>query len=47
MTIPFMPKKGQPPLHLREWTTEEQELFARMVSEAEAQKRVAEASRRK
>jgi hypothetical protein len=33
--IPFMPEKGKPPLHLREWTLEELERHQRMLRAAE------------
>lgn len=39
--IPFMPEKGKPPLHLRDWTPEEMEQFRRMIREAEERRRVA------
>lgn len=45
--IPFMPAKGVPPLHLRDWTPAEMDQFRRMIREAEERKRVAEQARSK
>lgn len=45
--IPFMPERGRPPLHLREWTPAEMDQFRRMVRDAEERKRVAQSAPRK
>ena len=37
---PFLPEKGKPPLHLREWTEEERLAHMRMIAEQEKLRRL-------